>query len=170
MLVMALVVARAASGQSFELSASAGPTITDAGSSIAAGVGFGPTSRLTLFANIERTHLVSRTTRNEGVISSFRGGTFLLASAELRFAPFGRDRVGPFGLAGVAAGASRPNVTELFPTPVTNSMRGLFVGGGLLLPMSARLTAFADTRMLLGLDGSEGMAVGTLRAGANWRF
>jgi hypothetical protein len=53
----------AARGQSFELYGSAGPTIADAGLSLAGGVGVSPTSRLTLFANIERTHLLSQIRR-----------------------------------------------------------------------------------------------------------
>ena len=125
----------AARGQSFELYGSAGPTITDAGLSLAGGVGVSLTSRLTLFANIERTHLWSQIRRETDSTSYFRGGTYLLGSAELRFAPRGRGRVGPFAVAGFAAGASRPNVNEVFPTPVTNGARAVFGGGGLLVPL-----------------------------------
>ena len=68
----------AARGQSFELYGSAGPTITDAGLSLAGGVGVSPTSRLTLFASIERTHLSSQVRRETDSTSYFRGGTYLL--------------------------------------------------------------------------------------------
>jgi hypothetical protein len=108
-------------------------------------------------ANVERTHLSSQTHREGGVISSFRGGTLLLGSAELRFAPFGRGRVGPFTLAGLAARVSRPNVNEVFPTRITNGLRAIFVGGGRLVPLSVRVTVFADARMLLGAEGNEGI-------------
>ena len=161
----------AARGQSFELYGSAGPTITDAGLSLAGGVGVSPTSRLTLFANIERTHLLGQIRRETDSTSYFRGGTYLLGSAELRFAPRGRGRVGPFAVAGFAAGVSRPNVNEVFPTPATNGARAFFGGGGLLVPLGQRFTAFADARMLIGAEGSEGIvAVAPVRAGVAWRF
>ena len=161
----------AARGQSFELYGSAGPTITDAGLSLAGGVGVSPTSRLTLFASIERTHLSSQVRRESDSTSYFRGGTYLLGSAELRFAPRGRGRVGPFAVAGFAAGVSRPNVNEVFPTPATNGARAVFGGGGLLVPLGQRLTAFADVRMLIGAEGSEGIvAVAPVRAGVTWHF
>jgi len=161
----------AARAQSFELYGSAGPTITDTGLSLAGGIGVSPTSRLTLFASIERTHLSSQIRRETGSTSYFRGGTYLLGSAELRFAPRGGSRVGPFAVAGFAAGVSRPNVNEVFPTPVTNGARAIFGGGGLLVPLRQRLTAFADVRMLIGAEGSEGIvAVAPVRAGVAWRF
>ena len=148
LLVVCSTVAR---GQSFELYGSAGPTITDAGHSLAAGVGVSPTSRLTLFVNVERTHLSSQIRREAGSASYFRGGTYLLGSAELRFAPLGRGRIGPFAVAGFAAGVSRPNVNDVFPTPVTNGARAVFGGGGLLVPLGhaghrLRRRAHADRR------------------------
>ena len=162
---------QAARGQSFELYGSAGPTVTDPGFSLAAGVGVSPTSRLTLLAGIERTHLSSQIRHEGNSTSYFRGGTSLLGSAELRFAPRGRDRIGPYVLAGLAAGASRPNVTDVFTTPVTNGARAAFAGGGLLLPLGQRLAAFADVRMLFGVEGTEGIvAVAPLRARVAWRF
>ena len=161
----------AARGQSFEFHGSAGPTITDAGHSLAVGVGVSPISRLTLLANIERTHLSGQVRRETGSTSHFRGGTYLLGSAELRFAPRGLDRVGPFVLAGFAAGVSRPNVNEVFPTPATNAARAVFGGGGLLVPLGPRLAAFADVRMLIGAEGNEGIvAVAPVRAGVALRF
>ena len=160
----------AAHGQSFELYGSAGPTITDAGLSVAAGVGVSPTSQLTLLASIERTHLSSQIRETDSA-SYFRGGTYLLGSAELRFAPRGRDRFGPFAVAGFAAGVSRPNVNEVFRTPATNGARAVFGGGGVLVPLGQRLTASAEVRMLIGTDGSEGIvAVAPVRVGVAWRF
>jgi hypothetical protein len=161
----------AAHGQSFELHGSAGPTITDAGLSFAVGVGVSPTSRLTLLANIERTHLFSQIRRETDSTSYFRGGTYLLGSAEMRFAPRGRDRVGPFAAADFTAGVSRPHVNEVFRTPATNGARAVFGGGGVLVPLGQRLTALADVRMLIGAEGSEGIvAVAPARAGVAWRF
>jgi hypothetical protein len=129
-LLMLLIAPGVANSQSLELFGSAGPTITDAGNSFTVGAGFSPTSRITMVFNFERTHLSSRTTRHASGFSSFRGGTLFLGTAEFRFAPFGRGRFGAFGLAGVAAGVSRPNVTDIFRDSVTNPVRAIFAGGG----------------------------------------
>ena len=169
--VLLVICPSAARGQSFELYGSAGPTITDAGHSFAAGVGVSPTPRLTLFVNVERTHLLSKIQREAGSVSYFRGGTYLLGTAELRFVPRGRGRIGPFAVAGFAAGVSRPNVNDVFPTPVTNGARAVFGGGGLLVPLGTRFTVFADARLLIGAEGSEGIvSVAPVRAGVAWRF
>ena len=89
----------------------------------------------------------------------------------MRFAPFGRGRVGPFALAGIAAGVSRPNVNDVFPDPVTNDVRAFFFGGGIDVPFGDRLSLFADARMTVGTEGYDGIvAVAPLRAGVAWRF
>jgi hypothetical protein len=161
----------AASGQSFEFHASAGPTITDTGNSLAAGVGFLPMPRLAIAFNVERTHLPSRTTRDGRTVSSFRGGTLLLGTAELRFAPFDLDRVEPYGLAGIADGVSRPNVNDTFPDLVTNHVRAMFAGGGVNVRLNERMTLFVEARMMVGAEGNDGLvAVAPARAGIAWRF
>jgi hypothetical protein len=79
--------------------------------------------------------------------------------------------MGPFALAGFAAGVSHPNVNDVFPTPVTNAARAVFGGGGLQVPLDTRVAVFVDARMLIGAEGSEGiMAVAPVRAGVAWRF
>ena len=160
-----------ANAQSVELYGSAGPTITDAGHSVAAGVGFSPQSRVTVAFNVERTHLSTRTSHHGDVFSVFRGGTLLLGSAEVRFVPRGRGRLGPYALAGFAAGISRPNVNDRFRDRITNNVRATFFGGGLQVPVSQRATIFADVRMMVGAEGIEGIvAVAPIRAGVSWRF
>ena len=160
-----------ANAQSFGLYGSAGLTITDAGHSFAAGAGFSPTSRLSFVFSFERTHLSSRTGHDGNVVSNFRGGTLLLGTGEVRFAPLGHGRVGPFALAGIAAGVSRPNVNDVFPDPVTNDVRAFFFGGGIEVPLGDRLRLFADARMTVGTEGYDGIvAVAPLRAGVAWRF
>jgi hypothetical protein len=170
-LCLMLATPGVAKAQSLELFGSAGPTIVDAGHSLAVGAGFSPHSRLTLVFTFDRTHLDSTTSYDDGVISDFRGGTLYLGAAELRVFPFKRDRFGPYGLAGLATGRSRPNVTPIFPTRVTNFVAGVFMGGGVHAPVGERLSVFADFRMLLGGEGREGMvATAPLRAGMSWRF
>ena len=160
-----------ANAQSFGLYGSAGPTITDAGHSFAAGAGFSPTSRLSFVFSFERTHLSSRTGHDGNVVSNFRGGTLLLGTGEVRFAPLGHGRVGPFGLAGMAVGVSHPNVNDVFPDRLTNDVRAFFLGGGINVPLGDRLAVFADARMTVGAEGTEGIvAVAPLRAGVTWRF
>jgi hypothetical protein len=172
LVALALLASPAVAGaQSFELSGSAGPTITDTGNSFAAGVGYSPTSRMTIVFNVERTHLASRTSREGAGVSSFRGGTLLLGTTELRVTPFGRDRFGPFVVVGLARGVSHPNVNQLFPHRVTNDVRGMFAGGGVRVPLSERLAVFAEARMMIGAEGNEGMVgVAPMRAGVTWQF
>jgi hypothetical protein len=169
---MLFVGPSAAHAQSFSIHGSGGPTITDSGYSVAAGVGVAATSHLTFDVNVERTHLSTEITRDaHGVISSFRGGTLTLGTAQLRVSLFDSNRVGPYGVVGFAAGVSRPNVNEIFPKPITNDVRAMFFGGGLHAPLTDRVSAFADLRMMFGAEGIEGIvAVAPLRAGLALRF
>jgi hypothetical protein len=169
--LLLLVCPRIASGQSFLLQGAAGPTLSDTGHSLAAGVGFSPASRLTISLDFERTHLSSRSRGDGGGgVAAFRGGTLTLAAAQLRVAPFGLDRVGPYGLAGFAAGVSRPNVNQLFPDRVTNDVRAIFFGGGIHVPLKEQVSLFADGRMMIGAEAGELLAVAPIRAGVAWRF
>lgn len=160
-----------ARAQSFVLQGSAGPTLIDSGYSLAAGIGLSPTSHLAVLFDLERTHLSSRLRSDgRGGFSGYRGGTMTLGSAQLRVTPFGRDRIGPYGLVGFAAGVSRPNVNELFPDPVTNDVRAIFFGGGIHVPLRDRVSLFADGRMMIGAEAGELLAVAPIRAGIAWRF
>jgi hypothetical protein len=160
-----------AAGQTWEVQGSAGPTTTDPGHSVALGVGVSPTSRLTFLLTAERTHLTGGTGRDGDVFWRERGGTVYLGTAELRVTPWGRDRIGPFLLAGVSAGVSHPNVNAAFPTRVSNDVRALAVGGGLLVPLRHDVAIVAEYRFIYGTDGVEGIvAVAPIRAGVSWRF
>jgi hypothetical protein len=88
----------------------------------------------------------------------------------MRFALLGRHRVGPYVLAGLAAGVSRPNVTPIFPTPVTNEVVASFFGGGMLFPLGDKVAVFADARMMLaaGTESDELIAVVPIRGGIAW--
>lgn len=171
-IVLVFAAPAVARGQSVSLHAAGGPTLGDPGYSLAAGLGVSPTPRLTLMANVERSHLVSRRQENPGSVSYFRGGTFTAASAELRVSLFGRDRISPYALAGFAAGRSRPNVNDIFPTPVVNDVRAPFAGGGVHVPFGEHATFFADIRLALvvGTESDDLYALMPLRAGLSWRF
>jgi hypothetical protein len=169
--LLLLTFPRTATAQSFVVQGSAGPTLVDSGYSVAGGLGFSPSSRLTFLLDLERTHLSTRSSSDgRGGFSSFRGGTLTLASAQVRVTPLGLDRVGPYGLAGFAAGVSKPNVNETFPDPVSNDVRALFFGGGIHVPLKPRLNLFADARMMVGAEAGELLAVAPIRAGIAWRF
>jgi hypothetical protein len=162
-----------ACGQDFMVHGAAGPTITDPGYSLAAGVGFSPTSHLTIVFSAERTHLSNQIrTEPEGFTSEFRGGTLTLAAGEVRFAIRDRHRVGPYAVTGVAAGVSRPNVTPTLPEQVTNGVFAPFFGGGILVPLGDRVAVFADARMMLavGTEADEFTAVAPICGGIAWRF
>jgi hypothetical protein len=150
---------------------SAGPTLVNSGYSLAGGFGFTPTRHLTVLFDLDRTHLSSELRSDgRGGVAGFRGGTLTLGSAQLQVTPFGRDRVGPYGLVGFAAGVSRPNVNEQFPNPVTNDVRAMFFGGGIHVPLKERVSLFADGRMMIGAEARELLAVAPIRVGVAWRF
>jgi hypothetical protein len=161
-----------ARAQGFSVHAAAGPTLTDTGYSLAAGLGYSPTPRLQLSASVERSHLPSQRREFPGSVSYFRGGTFTLGSAELRMSLFGPDRVGPYGLVGFGAGRSRPNVTDVFPTEVVSDVYAPFAGGGVQVPLGQRLLVFADLRftLIVGTEADDLYALAPLRAGLSWRF
>ena len=168
---LVLCVPTLAHSQSLVVHGSAGPTFVDRGYSLNAGAGSAPWSRVTLSANLERTHLSSREdTDGRGGSSAFRGGTLTLGAAELRVALFARDRVTPYVLAGFAAGVSRPSVNRLFPGRVTNDVRAVFGGAGIQVPLRPRLNLFLDARLMLGEEANELLAVAPLRAGLSWWF
>jgi len=163
----------AASGQSFQLQAAAGPTIIDTGYSLAAGGGVTAGSRVSILLDWERTHIASDIRHDEQgrVISASRGGTLTMAAAELRIGFLPRNRVGPYGLVGLAAGVSRPNVNDTFPEPVTNDAGAIFFGGGVHVPLGEHLSIFADARLIVGAEGDDGIVgVAPIRAGLAWRF
>jgi hypothetical protein len=160
-----------AQAQSFTVEGAAGPTLIDSGHSLAAGFGVMPTSRVGLVFEVERTHLSSQVhSDGRGGSTAFRGGTLTLASAQVRVVPLGPERIGPYGLAGFAAGMSRPNVNDIFPTRLTNGVLATFFGGGIHLPLTAQMSVFADARMMVGAEAGELVAVAPLRGGLAWHF
>lgn len=159
--------------QPFGVHGSAGPTLRESGYSVAAGIDVSPLPYLACVLNVERTHIASRVSRDGDVISSFRGATLTLGTAELRVRPFGHHRVGPYGLIGLGDGVARPNEDEQFPGEgTTGRVRAVFLGGGLHVPVRQRLSIFAEFRMMLvgEVEGEGLLGAGPLRAGLAWRF
>jgi hypothetical protein len=160
-----------ATGQTFVLHGSGGPTVPDAGYSLAAGMGFSATSRVTVLINVERTHLSTRVRTDGNVGSIFRGGTVTDAAVEVRASLLDRDRVGPYVFAGAAAGVSRPNVNDrFFRDRTTNTVLASFAGAGIQVPLEDRFTLVADVRMMIGTEAGELLALAPIRAGVAWHF
>lgn len=170
--LLSLTIPATATAQAFSVYGAAGPTLGDRGYSATLGFGFSPTPRVTIAASLDHSHLVTRRTDFPGGSSLFRGGTATLGAGEVRVALFGPDRIGPYGLAGFAAGVSRPNVNDEFPVPVTNEVRAPFAGGGLRVPLGPRLLLTGDIRLMLvaGTDADDLMALTPVRFGLTWRF
>lgn len=171
--LLLLISPAISTAQTFALHGSAGPTMTDPGHSLAAGFEFSPTSHLTFLVDVERTHLPSRIQTHEyGVTSAFRGGTVTLVAPALRVSLLGNDRIGPYGLIGLAAGVSRPNVTDLFADRISTEVRAPFFGGGVQVPLKNHLALFAEARLMLvvGKEADDLFAVAPFRAGVAWRF
>lgn len=166
-----MLTAAGASAQSLEIRGSAGPTLTDAGLSAAAGVGITPLPRLSVLVGVDAAHLPTRiVTDGRGGTSAFRGGTLTLATLGVEVPLLGRERASPYLTAGYGVGRSAPNVNARFPTRVTNRAQVIFAGGGLRWPLE-RGAVFVDARMMVGADGDEGIiAMAPLRVGMAWRF
>jgi hypothetical protein len=164
------VVAAQSLPSSVSIQAAAGPTVTDTGHHVSAAVGYTPISRVTIFLDVQRTHLASRVTRHERGFSGFRGGTMTAVSGEVRVGLWPVQRVTPYALAGLGAGVSRPTVNAMFPDRVTNDARFMFFGGGVHVPLRERLSVFGDARMLVGVEAGELLAMAPVRVGLAWRF
>ena len=173
--VLLLAFPAFSSGQTnLDIHGSGGPTLYDRGASVAVGVGLTPTSWLTVVVDVEHTHQPSRLTKDEHsrVTSAFRGGTLTAVTGGIRASLFGPDRIGPYALAGLAVGMSRPNVNDLWPRRVVHQVQGPFVGGGFQVPIGDRISLFADGRVMLmaGRQADVLLGVAPIRAGMTWRF
>ena len=159
--------AAAQSGEGgFSVQGAAGTHLNVGGNHQSVSVGFAPNGRLDFLISAERSHLPTETTG----VGATRGGTATFVSGEVRVSPFTLNRISPYVLASAGRGISRPNVNDLFPDPVTNDTWLVFFGGGVRVPMTTRLSAFADLRA--GIQG-ERDTIGLLvpvRAGLAWRF
>lgn len=170
-----------ATGQSFQLQGAAGPNFLDTGHnltygidpgfSLSAGAGFSPSPRVTFLLEVERTHRASQLRVDaRGGEFGFRGGTSTLAVPQMRLALFRPDRVGPYGIVGLAAGVSRLNATESYPEHTSNGVQALVFGGGIHVPLGERVSVFADGRAIFGGEATEIFGLLPVRAGLAWHF
>jgi hypothetical protein len=155
----------------FSLQVAAGPLVQSGGHTLSAAFGFSPISRVDFLVNIERAHLpFQRRTFSDGY-SLTRGGTLTAASGEVRISVLPPHRISPYGLAGIGGGRSRPTVNDAFPDPVENDLRVVYFGGGVRIPIGGGFSAFSDARVMLALEGNDGiLGIWPVRAGVAWRF
>ncbi len=172
LIALLLVAPGIAGAQGIAVHAAGGPTLGDSGYSLVAGIGFSPTPRVAILLTAERSHLVGRRQESPNSVSYFRGGTLTLASAELQVSILERAGISPYALVGFGVGRSRPNVNDIFPTPLVLTVRAPFAGGGVQVPLGQRVRLFADLRLALvvGTESDDLYALAPLRAGLSWRF
>jgi hypothetical protein len=179
--LLLLVCPTGASGQSFQVQGAAGPNLLDTGHnlsygfdpgfSLSAGIGISPSPRVTFLIEVERTYRADqRQTDARGSVFGFRGGTTTLAVPQMRVMVFRPDRIGPYVVAGFAAGVSRLNVTETHPDIVTNDVRAIVFGGGIHVPIRSSISLFADGRFMFGGEANDIFGLSPIRAGLAWQF
>jgi hypothetical protein len=149
-----------------------GSPINVGGNSQSLSLGFSPGGRVEFLVSAERIHMPTEVTRYEHGYGATRGGTTTFISGEARFSPVTFKRVSPYVLAGAGYGTSRPNVNDLFPGSATSDAALLIAGGGVRVPVTGHLSAFADMRFVLQVDRSEAGVFLFLpvRIGVAWRF
>ena len=172
LMLVVLLAPEEARAQQFLVHGAAGPIVNARGYSLAAGVGVTAGSRVTILGSFDRTHLPTTTTPLRNGVAYTRGGTLTLGSAEAQFSLFERSRVSPYALVGFGAGVSRPNVNDIFPNRVTNTVVAPFAGGGVRIPLGEHVTLFGDIRWMLaaGTESDELTGVVPLRAGLAFTF
>jgi hypothetical protein len=174
--VMSCVVPAVAAGQDagagITIQGAVGPQINVSGNSQSLSFGFVPGERFEFLVSAERMHVPTEIRRYDYSSGVTRGGTTRFISGEVRFSPLTVKRISPYVLAGGGRGTSRPNVNDLFPDGVSHDAMLLFTGGGVRVPVTRHLSAFADVRFVLQVDSSEAgvFLFQPVRGGLAWRF
>ena len=149
-----------------------GAHLRDGGNVQSLSFGYTPWRVVALVVNVERNYIPTGLRSYPDGYSTTRGGTLTFISGELRCTVPLAQRVSPYALVGRGAGISRPNVTDIFPDRVTNTVDVFYVGGGMRVPLGPRLEALVDARFLIRVDRKgEGLgAMMPIRAGVRCRF
>ena len=155
----------------WSVEAAAGAQLFYTGTMQSIGVGFAPSRSLTLLIGAERSRTEDEIEFHPNGYDSERGGAVEFVSAELRYAFFANRRVSPYAVIGAGRGMERPNVNEFFPYGVDRKIVVIYYGPGARIPITKRLDAFADWRLIItGDDAAEMAVLGPLRAGIAFRF
>jgi hypothetical protein len=164
------VAAGQGAGTRVSLQGAFGSHINGGGNSQSISVGVSTGERIGFLISAERSHLPTEVRRYDHGDGATRGGTTRFISGEVRFLPLPFNRVSPYALGGVGRGISRPNVNDLFPDRVTNDATLLFAGGGVRVPVTEQLSAFADMRFVIQGERGEAGVFLPVRGGVAWRF
>jgi len=132
--------------------------------SIALGLRLG--DRVTLLASAERLYWP---TQHDGP-GYTRGGTVSFVSGALRVTLAPRLRAAPYAIAGIGRGVSRPNVNDVFPTPVRNDATTLFFGGGIHVAATEHVGVIADLRAGFLAESDSLAIVLPAQIGVAWSF
>jgi hypothetical protein len=167
-----VVAAGQGAGTRVSVQGAVGTQINAGGDNQSVSIGFALTDRLDILVSAERSHLPTEvTTVGGGAFGATRGGTTTFISGDVRFSPFTSVRISPYLLASAGRGVSRPNVNDMFPDPVTNdAWLLLFFGGGVRVPVTERLSVFADMRFGIRGERDTIALVRPVRGGVAWRF
>jgi hypothetical protein len=153
-------------GIGVSLQGTIGTQINAPGNNQSISIGFSPNERLDLLIGAERIHLSTEVTR----FGATRGGTTTFVSGEVRLSPVTINGFSPYLLGGLGAGRSRPNVNDLFPNAVTNSVWLIFGGGGVRFSVTDRFSVFADLRAGMQGERDSIFLLLPVRGGVAWRF
>jgi hypothetical protein len=170
-LALSLGLPAVAAGQaSVNVQAAGGTHIHAGGSGASIAIGFQPHERWEFVIGAERLHVPTDVERHGTGFSATRGGTTEFISGEIRVVPLTINRLSPYVLFSAGRGRSRPNVNEIFSTPVENDAWLWFGGGGVRVALASRLSAFADVRWGIQGELDSVFALVPVRAGVVWRF
>jgi hypothetical protein len=169
-LLAAPVMAAAQDGRVVVLGA-IGTNLNGGGYAAAVSGGIAVTPFLDILISAERYHIPTQVDRHVDGFSVTRNGTTTFVSGEARFTILPSRRVAPFAMAGIGRGRAVPNVNEHFPRSVTYDAGLLFIGGGVRARVAGPLSAFAESRVVLQVDSSDGIyGFVPLRGGLALRF
>ena len=168
------VAAAQGGGSNVTVQGAVGGLLVDGGHSEVLSVGVLPMDRVGFLVSAERLHIPTEVTQYPDGYSIRRGSSSTFVSGELRFPFASSRRVSPYALAGGGRGKWRQNVNAQFPGPgASGDATLIFAGGGVRVPLTDHLSAFADLRFVLQFDKDteDGFyPFYPLRAGLSLRF
>jgi hypothetical protein len=160
------IAAGQSAGHRVSLHGGVGTLIGEAGDDASLAVAFSPGEGLEILIGAERLHWPTEETPS----SATRGGTTTVVSGEVRFSFLPPERVSPYVLVSAGLGTARLNVNSTFPDRVTNDVWLTLFGSGVRVPVTKRLSVFADVRISIQGEVDTIRLLVPVRGGLTWRF